>query len=644
MNTRVKQMNTTKRIIFLILWISGISYSQSGILDSLQSFIPVSYQQLEPGKIVLTPKDWDEMGFRMVGEIVRTVGGVYLFDLVSTGLPQTVSMNGFRPNQIQVFVDDIPANDPLLGTLDWNLIPIESVGRIEIYSMGNSTWGGSGAMGPVVRIFRKVQPPDNQLPYTRVFYRQGGSIYRDSDISFSHRVSKSSQIDASWFNGKSVGESDDFQGYKAQNLRLRLIGNFRKSLKYQFIYQYYKNAADAHGAYLPEQKTNIYPGADRTFFKSDLQGILEGTFREWKNPYQARIYFSETQDNFNIGSRSKNLAGEFGLNFDQPLALFQGTFTPGITYKQNHIAGTNLSEKLEREMGIRTVQKNTFKNLGTEMGAGLYSSDTFGDQFTYFANGSMKVAGEWLGSIGYDHGFRYPALRERSWRSTAWQGNPKLNTEISNSFTGEVLFQNSWLNTKVIFFSNEVKNQTFAAGDTTLGKNTWVNNFSGGLSPVQIDSLGHNNVQINSNLVRRQGVTWAMEIKWNRIKLGWHYTDIFATNDPLVPRQWFYGFISFHQNFFQNNLKGLVRISTFRVSRRDYLPYYQPYPQEYFYYHEAGGYPEFGILNFKAIGTIKSFQIFYEVENILSEDYLAVKGYYQYFWLARAGITWELKD
>src|SRR2546425_11596055 len=89
-----------------------------------------------PNKItVITADQIRKSGFKTMQEAVQYETGVVLYDQNGNPFQSTVNLRGFsgQPvNATSVFVDGVRINEPDDNTVNFDLIPIESIERIEI--------------------------------------------------------------------------------------------------------------------------------------------------------------------------------------------------------------------------------------------------------------------------------------------------------------------------------------------------------------------------------------------------------------------------------------------------------------------------------------------------------------------------------
>ena len=112
-----------------------------------------------PNKItVITADQIRKSGFKTVQEAVQYETGVVLYDQNGNPFQSTVNLRGFsgQPvNATSVFVDGVRVNEPDDNTVNFDLIPIESIERIEILPGPYSPIYGKNALGGVIHIITK---------------------------------------------------------------------------------------------------------------------------------------------------------------------------------------------------------------------------------------------------------------------------------------------------------------------------------------------------------------------------------------------------------------------------------------------------------------------------------------------------------
>jgi len=108
---------------------------------------------------IISEKKIRESNAKNVPDLLKNLEGVYMYDSSGVGTTGRVNMRGFwggmSTHQL-VLVDGVPQNKGKDKLLDWDLIPLDNIERIEIVKGPNSALYGDNAMSGVINIITKV--------------------------------------------------------------------------------------------------------------------------------------------------------------------------------------------------------------------------------------------------------------------------------------------------------------------------------------------------------------------------------------------------------------------------------------------------------------------------------------------------------
>ena len=107
---------------------------------------------------------------KSLGELLQQSVGVAVVGARSApGTNQEIYVRGANTGQVLLLVDGFPVNDPsnITSVMDWNLINLATIERIEILKGGQSTLYGSDAMVAVINLVTKKMPKEYKF-YFRV--------------------------------------------------------------------------------------------------------------------------------------------------------------------------------------------------------------------------------------------------------------------------------------------------------------------------------------------------------------------------------------------------------------------------------------------------------------------------------------------
>ncbi|WP_447603611.1 TonB-dependent receptor [Nitrospira sp. Nam80] len=138
---------------------------------------PVNAREL-PAKIsIITSEDIKKTGAKSIQEAVQWATGIVMYDQVGNAFQQTIDLRGFNGQPVpstMVFVDGQRMNEPDFNTVNFDLIPLESIERIEILP-GNAAIYGKNALGGVINIVTKRGAEKRQVTGETMF----GSFNRE---------------------------------------------------------------------------------------------------------------------------------------------------------------------------------------------------------------------------------------------------------------------------------------------------------------------------------------------------------------------------------------------------------------------------------------------------------------------------------
>ncbi|MGZ8450714.1 MAG: TonB-dependent receptor [Candidatus Binatia bacterium] len=111
-----------------------------------------------PGKVIVVSADEiEKLGAKTIQEVLQYQTGIVLYDSVGNAFQQTVDLRGFNAQPVTattVFIDGVRVNEPDFNTINFNLIPLEDIERIEILP-GTATVFGRNALAGVINITTK---------------------------------------------------------------------------------------------------------------------------------------------------------------------------------------------------------------------------------------------------------------------------------------------------------------------------------------------------------------------------------------------------------------------------------------------------------------------------------------------------------
>lgn len=116
-----------------------------------------------------------------VQELVSSAAGVVSYDQVGNDLSRVLDLRGFAGGGLKVFLDGVPLNEPRNNSLQLELVPLSSLGRVEITRGSGAAQAGGGAEAGVINLWtRKGQGLGGRLSLSGgdlATRRYGGSAW-----------------------------------------------------------------------------------------------------------------------------------------------------------------------------------------------------------------------------------------------------------------------------------------------------------------------------------------------------------------------------------------------------------------------------------------------------------------------------------
>lgn len=141
----------------LALTDAGLDGSLSEVLGASRLPVPAESGRVPGAAYVLDGAALEATRAHTLAEALRGLPGVVLYDQVGDEYQPTLDLRGFNANPVPatlVLIDGVRVNEPDFGQVNWQLIPLEEIARVEVLP-GPQTTYGPGAMGGVVSVTTK---------------------------------------------------------------------------------------------------------------------------------------------------------------------------------------------------------------------------------------------------------------------------------------------------------------------------------------------------------------------------------------------------------------------------------------------------------------------------------------------------------
>ena len=152
--------------------LKGITVTANRQAERLQD-VPANVQ-------VVTEKEIKSRNIQNTAQAVSMVTGVS----ASQSIEGTVNLRGYSSKNLLVLVDGQPANNAWDGDVDWNMIPVDNIRKIEVVSGGQSALYGGRAVGGVINIMTKTQKQDGLHGSAYVTYGSHATVNQGYNLGF----------------------------------------------------------------------------------------------------------------------------------------------------------------------------------------------------------------------------------------------------------------------------------------------------------------------------------------------------------------------------------------------------------------------------------------------------------------------------
>ena len=160
----MKDMKKTAALLaaMALLGVGSASAAEAAPMYALKGITVTANRQAEslkdvPANVqVITEKDIKLRNVQTASDAVAMATGVS----ASNSVEGTVNLRGYSSKNILVLVDGQQMNTAWNGDVDWNMIPVENIRKIEVVSGGQSALYGGRAVGGVINIITKSEKRD----------------------------------------------------------------------------------------------------------------------------------------------------------------------------------------------------------------------------------------------------------------------------------------------------------------------------------------------------------------------------------------------------------------------------------------------------------------------------------------------------
>lgn len=420
---------------------------------------------------------------KSLGELLQEQVGISVVGARSApGSNQEIYVRGANTGHVLLLMDGFPLNDPshISQVMDWNLINLANIQKIEIIKGGQSTLYGSDAMSAVINLVTKKS--DKDVTNGSLLIQGGGFGTYSAQVQVNTQLAKNrfgislQNYSTDGFSAAKdsvkKGENDGMRQQSISATWSRPIGK-RSLIDVNYQALFYQGNLDAgpfmdDRDYTSKAKSNSirlqwqYQLKHGDLFVRGFQDVIDRVFRNDSTyiPLNAWSNYSEsTYKGVNKGAEAY-LKGTF---------LKQIEYVLGAEYKNQATQQSDFSvsaygrydsPKLAESIANQsifgtylTIQKEWNSNLGVEIGGRWNRQSTFGDFSTVNINPYWKYSKSGKAFINYYTSFKTPSL----YQLFSPYGNLALKPEQGKTFELGLEQNMGNFHARLVGFQNDVK-------------------------------------------------------------------------------------------------------------------------------------------------------------------------------------------
>lgn len=199
---------------------------------------------------VLTRDDLEALQAKSLVDALKTLPSIEIGQTGGRGQQASIFLRGTNSSHVLVLVDGVRLPRTMMGTVDFNMLPLNSVERIEVIRGSGATVYGSDAIGGVINIITR-----NKGESKRFSIGAGSNDYVQSSIGITTQVtdSLSLQLDGGWENTDGYNVRPDLtppgtkHGFEGKNASGRLSYQPNENWESNLIGRWFQNEVEYDG-------------------------------------------------------------------------------------------------------------------------------------------------------------------------------------------------------------------------------------------------------------------------------------------------------------------------------------------------------------------------------------------------------------
>lgn len=198
---------------------------------------------------VITQEEIKEKGVKTFSELLELTASALGRDITGNPVERSIDLRGFPDGKsVVVFLNGVKLNNISDNSMNFEIIPVEIIDRVEIYSGALAPLYGGGAIGGVINIITKK---GETIPRIDLTYGFGSFGERDQRAGFSFSKGKFSLFSTLALRYAEGYREND--GYRLDDGFIRIDYQFDENKSLSFLSKYEGGAVSAPGALTEEE-------------------------------------------------------------------------------------------------------------------------------------------------------------------------------------------------------------------------------------------------------------------------------------------------------------------------------------------------------------------------------------------------------
>ena len=313
--------------------------------------VPVDSRTLPSKVTIITAEDIQKTGAKTVQEAVQWATGVVMYDIVGNGFQQTIDLRGFNGQAVpatSVFVDGVRVNEPDFNSVNFDLIPMETIDRIEILPSSSAVFG-KNSLGGTINIITKRGGETRSVSAETVYgsyNRERTTISANGPIGKFDFVSSFSREKEDGYRRESGANITRYFG----KLGYRPTDTTDISVSYTYVGdKLFQAGALTTAEMSQDRRQNTSPGDffahENNFIRMNARQALPGGFSLTGNAFYRNLA-QDTFINFGGGFTSpttmhtESRGGVVQLSHEGEVSEAKNSFVVGTEFTRNDFNGT----------------------------------------------------------------------------------------------------------------------------------------------------------------------------------------------------------------------------------------------------------------------------------------------------------------